>query len=284
MIKKLNFIGSLIVFLFSLAACSTSSKDTFSITHASVISPSIPAETSIPETTSVPEVTPVNVTTPVPDVTSVPEVTSIPELPSVFKEIPVSDEAPASEADSAPDTAQTGITEDLTSQTHKVISNNGKLTATAYTTAEFSDFNEVIDRIIIQTEVNSYEISDIIGYYDNMQWSYDDTKLVISYYGRQWGNFIIIDIANKRTIYPETYYEDIRKHFEDLGYSFDYEPNASRPDPYIYFDGWSEDSQSFKITYTVKDTDWQTQSGSFRYDLTTGEMKDFEQYPPYQQG
>lgn len=273
MIKKLIITVNLIVFLSALSACGTNSEDNVTESYDLTITPAAdksqgaePAITqaAAPDITSSPAASEM---TPDPGTASSPEETSDPEdkLTSVI--------------------SPTGVPSEFISATHEVASNNGKLTATAYTTAERFTFDEVIDKITIQKgDAAVYEISDIIGYYDTMTWSKDDTKIAISYYGKQWGNFIIADVINNTILYPEIYYSDIRKHFEDLGYRFDYEPNASRPDPYIYFDGWSEDSKSFRVKYTVKDVDWLTQSGSFWYNLDTGEMSDFEQYPPYQQG
>jgi hypothetical protein len=178
----------------------------------------------------------------------------------------------------------TVIPEQYTSLAYTVKSNNGKFIATAYTTKEYLDYNEVLNKITVQTDEGIYEYSDIIGYYDNMKWSQDDTKLAASFYGRQWGNFIIFDTINNTVINPVTDYNKVINYFEESGYVFEYEPHEFRPDPYFNLIEWSDDCNSIKIEYSVIDTEWQTQSGSFWYDLNTGELKELEQNPPFQQG
>lgn len=172
--------------------------------------------------------------------------------------------------------------------THSVTSHNGKSIAIANTKREtyddWYDSNEIIDKIVIQNEDSTFEINNLIGYYGNMCWSNNDTKLLISYYGRTWSSFTIFNPIDATPLYSEVSFNEIKNFFEGEDIVFDYKENENRPDPQIVFQEWSEDSKSIKVKYSIIDTKWQTQSGTFWYDLDTGKMKDLEQNPPYEAG
>lgn len=171
---------------------------------------------------------------------------------------------------------------------HTVRSSNGKYSATAYTKREryngYRDSNEIIEKVVIEKGDTSLEINTLAAYYGNMSWSPNDTKLVVSYYGRLWSDFSIFNAVDAALVCPEINFNTIRTFFENNGVIFEYKENENRPDPQIIFEEWSKDSRSIKVKYSIIDTDWQTQSGSFWYEPDSGEMKDLEQYPPYDAG
>lgn len=169
--------------------------------------------------------------------------------------------------------------------THTVTSHDGNSTAIANTKKEsYDDSVEIIDKIVINNKDGTLEINDLVGYYKDMCWSRDDTKLLVSYYGRTWSNFTVFNAIDATPLYSEVPFHEIRSFFEGEGIIFDYKENEDRPDVRITFENWSEDCKSIKVMYSVTDTQWQTQSGTFWYDLDTGNMRDLEQNPPYEAG
>ena len=172
--------------------------------------------------------------------------------------------------------------------THSVTSHNGNSTAIANTKREtyddWSDSNEIINKVVIQNEDSTFEINNLVGYYGGMCWSNDDAKLLVSYYGRTWSSFTIFNATSATPLYSDVPFNEIRSLFEGKGIVFDYKENESRPDVQIVFQEWSENSKSIKVKYSIIDTQWKTQSGTFWYDLDTGKMSDLEQNPPYEAG
>lgn len=222
-----------------------------------------------------------------PNTTTTPSVTMIP-TPEATPALTSPDITNSAEADT-PVISPTATPVQYEYYDHSVESHNGKSMATAHTKIEvynggYNGWNEIIDKITIQNNDNNFEINDLIGYYSDMSWSPDDTKLVVSYYGRTWSNFSIFNAVDATPIYSEISFDTIRSYFEGKGTVFNFKNNESRPDTQIIFQEWSEDSKSIKVKYSTIDTDWQTQSGTFWYDLGTGEMRDIEQNSPYEDG
>lgn len=138
-----------------------------------------------------------------------------------------------------------------------------------------------IDKIIIMDGSKQQEYNNIVGYLDQMYWSPDETKLIVSYFGREWADFLIIDILEGKLIYDSSvYYEDMRKHFEKTGVLFDYTVSENRPDPVNKLIAWSEDGEKIQIEYNIQDNEFYTQSGTFWYHLKTGKITDLEQKEP----
>lgn len=173
--------------------------------------------------------------------------------------------------------------------THSVESDNENGLATAYTKIEVyhgihNGLDEIIDKITIKNGDCSYDINNLIGYYSGMKWSKDGTKLVVSYYGRTWSNFSIFNVSSTVPAYSELSFDTIKNYFEGIGTVFEFKEQEDRPDPQITFQEWSDDSKSIKIKYSIIDTQFLTQSGTFWYDLDTRKMRDLEQKPPYEDG
>lgn len=124
---------------------------------------------------------------------------------------------------------------------------------------------------------------DIAGKNHSYLWSPDNKKVCVSYTGRIWGDFSIID-ASSQTLIEHPTVEDIMKRFNAKNNKFDYELNDNRSDPYLTPVEWSPDSKKILIFYQWHDINYKTQNGVFIYDLEKNDVLGLIQNKPDEEG
>jgi len=124
---------------------------------------------------------------------------------------------------------------------------------------------------------------NIVGINHSYLWSPDNKKVCVSYKGRIWGDFSIID-ASSQTLIEHPTVKDIMDRFKTKNNKFDYELNDNRPDPYLTPVEWSPDSKKILIFYQWHDTNYQTQNGVFTYDLEKKDVLNLIQNKPDGEG
>ncbi len=144
--------------------------------------------------------------------------------------------------------------------------------------------NQKIEKIHISNGADSFTVSDVAGYYDNMQWVQGQPKVVIEYYGRTWRNFLIIDTENKKVLYKEPFsFKELLDSFIKHGASFNYSPNGSRPDVEFKYSKILDDD-NIMINYKVRDEKYLIQSGSFIYSISKATFSELIQNVPISEG
>jgi len=124
---------------------------------------------------------------------------------------------------------------------------------------------------------------NIVGKNHSYLWSPDNKKVCVSYQGRIWGNFSIID-TSIQTLIEHPSIIDIMDSLKAKDYKFDYELNENRPDAYFTPIEWSPDSKKILIFYQWHDTNYATQNGVFIYDLEKNDVYNLIQNKPYEEG
>lgn len=119
---------------------------------------------------------------------------------------------------------------------------------------------------IINTESDEVIWETNPGYYQvNFLWSPDSRYLGIYYVARIWGDSIVVDVTEKKTVSLPAL-EDIALLFDE-----DVRPQEDRPDPYFEITGW-EDSETVVVDFRWSVKDGQQFSGRFNFNVKTGEV------------
>ena len=124
---------------------------------------------------------------------------------------------------------------------------------------------------------------NIVGKNYSYLWSPDNKKICVSYAGRIWGDFSIID-ASSQTLIEHPTIIDIMNRFNAKNNKFDYELNNNRSDPCLTPVEWSPDSNKILIFYQWHDINYKTQNGVFTYDLEKNDVLNLIQNKPDEEG
>ncbi len=138
----------------------------------------------------------------------------------------------------------------------------------------------LIDEIsLIVDGVRKNAISDIVGYYDNVIFNYDNSIATINYFGKKWRYFALLDIDSGQFIFNEPFYfTDLQSAYEDSDNKMDYEVNANA----IITLSCKKiiDNDWVAIDYKVYDRNDYIQSGTFKYSISKKVFEDLKQEPP----
>ncbi len=74
------------------------------------------------------------------------------------------------------------------------------------------------------------------------------------------------------------------EQFKAQGERLDYRVNEARPDPALIPAEWLQGSSEILISYQWRDTSYMTQSGTFAYDVESGQIFGLIQNAPFQAG
>jgi hypothetical protein len=121
----------------------------------------------------------------------------------------------------------------------------------------------------------------IVGQDYDFLWSPDNKKVCISYCGRTWRDFSVINAERQKLIEHSTV-NDIINKFKEEKSGIDYELRENRPDPYLEPIQWSPDSKKLLIFYQWTDADNNVQNGNFIYDIETNTVSDLVENKPFQ--
>jgi hypothetical protein len=126
-------------------------------------------------------------------------------------------------------------------------------------------------------------INDIVGYYDDISLDKQTSFAVINYYGRKWGDFILLDINSGQVEYYEPFnFPDIKTAYRDQGDRMVYEINENGV---ITFSCEKIlDADTIIVGYQVDDKDGYLQSGIFKYIISKHAFEDMKQNPPKPEG
>jgi hypothetical protein len=122
-------------------------------------------------------------------------------------------------------------------------------------------------------------VFDIVGRDFSFLWSPDSKRVAATYSGRIWTSFSILDTEALAEI-PVSDIASYMEQFKEQGVTFDYTLNENRPDPQINPLDWSPDSSKLLIFYQWHDTQYTTQSGTFLYEVNSGQVSKLVQNPP----
>jgi len=110
------------------------------------------------------------------------------------------------------------------------------------------------DDVIWNMEPGGYTVSFI--------WSPDSRYAGIYYTGRIWGESIVVDIKNKKSIsLPEL--DEIASY-----YGASVKPQESRPDPYFEIRGW-EDAETVIVDFRWTTVDGEEFNGQYTFNIKT---------------
>ena len=142
-----------------------------------------------------------------------------------------------------------------------------------------------IEKITVDGPSGQWTLSDIVGWYDSAQWHLDGQLLSISYYGRLWRDFILLDLENSRVMYDGTLsFSQVQEYFQSRGAGMDYQPSEFSNIINMEVEQVI-DADTLVIRYELEcDTEGYTQSGTFRYHPSDGTMSDLQEQPPVRSG
>ena len=136
-------------------------------------------------------------------------------------------------------------------------------------------YHVVLYKDISKTESKSIEI---VGLDYKFLWCPNSSKVCISYRGRIWGNFSIIDVDTESVIEQPTI-DSIIKQLKADGVKIKYELNENRPDPYLTPIEWSPDNKNILIFYQWVDKEFKAQNGVLIFDTEAKRASRMIQYP-----
>jgi len=134
--------------------------------------------------------------------------------------------------------------------------------------------NKIKEISIINNSVTLNTINNIIGYYDDV--ILDTSSLaIINYHGRKWSNFLLIDVTDGHVLYCEPFnFADIRSVYQDND-MMDYDINEN--DIIAFSCDKILDKDSIIISYQVRDTKGNLQSGSFKYIVSKNKFENLQE-------
>ncbi len=140
-------------------------------------------------------------------------------------------------------------------------------------------FYSIYQVMLCNTQTGTITVFDIIGRDFNFLWSEDCRFLAVTYSGREWTHFSIVNTTTLTEI-PGPYMASVMEQLKARGATFDYTANETRPDPALTPVEWLPDSSSILIYYQWHDTSYTTQSGTFVYEIESGQISELIQNPP----
>lgn len=162
----------------------------------------------------------------------------------------------------------------------KSISHDGK-----YRISSEVNEGEGIYKVVLSTGNGKGIIKtfEIVGANHSFLWSPNNQRVCVSYNGRIWGDFSVIDATAEKLIeHPSV--DDIINSFKKQKIKFGYNLNPNRPDPYLSPIEWSPDSKELLVFYQWHDVNYATQNGVFIYNIETNRVSNLIQYPANHDG
>lgn len=174
------------------------------------------------------------------------------------------------------------VNSDSQKQTFTIHSEDGNTTVNIDTTKE--ENQALIEEItIIHKDVTINTIDDIVGYYDGISLDSEMSRAIISYYGRKWVNFLLLDTTNGDLIFYEPFsFADVISAYQDNNNKMKYEINEN--DVLKFSCDKIIDDNSIQISYQVYDNKGNLQSGNFKYIISKKEFYDLKQNEPKSAG
>lgn len=134
--------------------------------------------------------------------------------------------------------------------------------------------NRIKEISIINNGVTLNTIDTIIGYYDGVTIDTAASLALIEYHGRKWIDFALLDITNGQIAYMASFtLEDVKSVYRNNG-MMNYEINED--DVIAFYCDKIIDNDSIIISYQVRDTNDNLQSGNFEYILSKREFKNMQ--------
>jgi hypothetical protein len=135
--------------------------------------------------------------------------------------------------------------------------------------------------VLLYKNINKSEPKSIkiVGLDYKFLWSPASNKVCISYRGRIWGGFSIIDVDTESVLEKPTI-DSIVKQLKANGSKINYELNENRADPYLTPIEWSQDNKNILIFYQWVDKEFKVQNGVFIFDSEAKRASRMIQYPP----
>ncbi|WP_018306163.1 hypothetical protein [Desulfitobacterium hafniense] len=152
---------------------------------------------------------------------------------------------------------------------------------------DLKDENELLYSIhqvlLYHTQTGKVTAFDIVGRDFDFLWSGNSRFLAVTYSGREWTHFSIVDTTTL-TERPGPYMDFVMDHLKAQGERLDYIVNEARPDPALIPAEWLPDSSKILISYQWRDISYMTQSGTFAYEVESGRISGLIQNAPFQAG
>ncbi|ACL21228.1 hypothetical protein Dhaf_3208 [Desulfitobacterium hafniense DCB-2] len=144
-------------------------------------------------------------------------------------------------------------------------------------------FYSIYQVLLYHTQTGKVTIFDIVGGYFDFLWSENSRFLAVTYSGREWTHFSIVDTITL-TETPGPYRASVLEQLKAQGERLDYTANETRPDPVLTPVEWFPDSSKVLVSYQWRDTSYMTQSGTFVYEVESGRISGLSQNSPHQDG
>ena len=148
---------------------------------------------------------------------------------------------------------------------------------------ENGKFYSIYQVLLCNTQTGNVTVFDIVGRDFKFLWSEDSKLLAVTYSGREWTHFGIVDTA-ALTETPGPYMDSVIEQFEAQGEKFDYTVGETRPDPALTPVKWLPDGSKILVSYEWHDPSYATQSGTFVYEVQSGSVSELIQNAPFQAG
>ncbi|HKM04710.1 MAG TPA: hypothetical protein VJZ04_09035 [Lachnospiraceae bacterium] len=149
--------------------------------------------------------------------------------------------------------------------------------------ATYEDISEhrIKEISIVGNGVKLSTIDTIIGYYDDLIIDATSSMAIINYHGRKWTNFALLDITDGQLVYYEPFsFDDVKSVYKNND-MMDYEINEN--DNITFYCDKILDNDSIIISYQVRDTNDNLQSGNFEYIISKREFKNLQETLPENQ-
>lgn len=117
--------------------------------------------------------------------------------------------------------------------------------------------------VLLYNDINKSEPKSIkvVGLDYKFLWSPNSNKVCISYRGRIWSDFFIIDV-NTESALEKPAIDSIIKQLKANGTKINYELNENRADSYLTPIEWSLDNKNILIFYQWVDKEFKVQNGA----------------------
>ena len=126
-------------------------------------------------------------------------------------------------------------------------------------------YNVTLATVSPYKEIRTFEV---VGRDKEIVWAPNNTKAYITYMGRIWADFCVID-AIKGTLIDHPMVEDIVWKEKTIRYKL----NHDRPDPYLFPIEWSPESNKILVGYQWTDSEYNIQNGYFINNIEQNNIK-----------
>lgn len=160
--------------------------------------------------------------------------------------------------------------EDIEEKVFKVDHSNARICI--YTSKLADQADEKIEYVTVDSNGEKVHHKDFDAYFDKLTWIEEETKAILSYHSSKGQNFRIIDLATGQWTYKgDLDYQAISEGFELQGEKLKAQPKNVQ-DFRLTYDDISNDGKKIMMRYSFQDETDQMRSGSFWYELETGQM------------